>query len=284
MMGRSLILFIAGANTRAITRTLTAPLERVKILIQTKDPGKRASMLQEIKNIQRESGFKGFFKGNGANVFRLVPETIFHFLFYEYFKGKIASDGIHLTNMEYFWAATIAGFISHSICYPLEIIKTRLTISKDGVYRGLTDCMLSIARTEGSKALYKGWGVSVMGMVPTIAFDFAIFNIMRDWYTKNYNQRPDIPHLLAFGSFSSLSGQLVGYPFNLMRTRLQAQGLPDKPILYEGLLDCARKTYNQDGFRGFYKGSLPNFTRNVPAVAISYVAFDRILAFLENLF
>lgn len=284
MMGRSMIQFIAGANAGAISRTLTAPLERIKIIIQAKDPGKRASMRQEMKNIRRESGFKGFFKGNGANVFKMIPETALHFLFYEYFKGIIAYDGIHLSNLEYFSAATISGFISHSICYPLEIIKTRLTIAQEGVYRGLMDCMLTISRTEGLRALYKGWGVSVFGMVPNIAFDFAIFNIMRDWYSTNYERRPSIPHLLAFGSFSSLSGQLVAYPFNLMRTRLQAQGLPNQPILYNGLVDCARQTYRKDGFKGFYKGSLPNFTRNVPAVAISYVAFERILTMMEKIF
>ena len=230
-----MIQFIAGVNAGAISRTLTAPLERIKIIIQAKDPSKRTSMLQEMREIQRNSGFKGFFKGNGANIFKMVPETALLFLFYEFFKSKIASDGINLSKMEYFWAATISGFLSHSICYPLKIIKTRLTLS-EGVYRGLVDCMLTIIRTEGTRALYKGWGVSLMGMVPNIAFDFAIFNIMRDWYSKKYEQQPNISHLLVFGSFSSLFGQLMAYPFNLMRTRLQAQGLPNQPILYLSLI------------------------------------------------
>jgi solute carrier family 25 phosphate transporter 23/24/25/41 len=282
MLSRSLIQFLAGANAGAISRTLTAPIERIKIILQAQDPSKRTSLIKEFRNIKEESGFKGFFKGNGANVAKILPETALRFMIYDYVRGRISSESGQTTALQKFLAAGISGFFSHSIIYPLEIAKTRLSLAKEGVYHGIFDCLLKIAKTEGPRALYKGWGVSVLGIAPNIAVDLSLFHILRDWYASSYERRPTIPALLAFGSMSSLCGQLVAYPFHLMRTRLQSQGLPGSPKLYNGLVDCARKTYKNEGFKGFYRGSFANFSRNIPAVAISYVVYERIRAYLED--
>jgi solute carrier family 25 phosphate transporter 23/24/25/41 len=276
-----MIQFLAGANAGAVSRTLTAPLERIKIILQAKEPSERSNLTKEFQNIRKEGGLRGFFKGNGANVAKVIPESALRFMIYDYVRTQIASESGQTTPIQKFLAAGISGFMSHTLIYPLEIAKTRLSLAQEGVYNGIFNCLLKIAKTEGLFSLYKGWGVSVLGIAPNIAVDLSLFHILRDWYASSYERRPTIPALLAFGSLSSLCGQLVAYPFYLMRTRLQSQGLPGKPILYNGLLDCASKTYKNEGFMGFYKGSFANFSRNIPAVAISYVVYERIRSYFD---
>lgn len=284
MLSRTMIQFLAGANAGAISRTLTAPLERLKIIIQSQSPFEKKSIFKEFKNIYKDGGLKGFFQGNGANVVKIIPESALRFMIYDEVKRYISGNATRTTGLQKFLSAGISGFLSHTIVYPLEIAKTRLSLAEKGLYSGIWECLVSTAKMEGILSLYKGWGVSVMGMVPNIAVDLTVFGILRDWYSFSYEERPTIPALLAFGSFSSLCGQLIAYPFHLMRTRLQSQGIPGKPLLYSGLWDCAYKTYKCDGLIGFYRGSFPNFSRNIPAVAISYVVYERIRHFFEKTF
>jgi hypothetical protein len=54
-------------------------------------------------------------------------------------------------------------------------------------------------------------------------------------------QEPSVVSVLACGMASSTCGMLATYPLNLVRTRLQASGMPGAPV-YTGALDCVRKT------------------------------------------
>ena len=77
-------------------------------------------------------------------------------------------------------------------------------------------------------------------------------------------------------------GQLVAYPLQLVRTRLQAQGIPGMRK-YDGMVDCFRKTIAAGGVRALYAGLGPNFLKALPAISISYVVFEKSkLAILEN--
>ncbi|RIA84785.1 mitochondrial carrier domain-containing protein [Glomus cerebriforme] len=55
-----------------------------------------------------------------------------------------------------------------------------------------------------------------------------------------------------FGSIAGMTGKLVEYPFDTVKTRLQAQ-----PELFKGPLDCFRQTLTREGFFGFYRGISP---------------------------
>lgn len=59
-----------------------------------------------------------------------------------------------------------------------------------------------------------------------------------------------------------------------MRTKLQAQGMPGRPVRYSGLSDALRQTIAEEGVRGLYRGIGPNFMKAVPAVAISYLVYE----------
>lgn len=61
--------------------------------------------------------------------------------------------------------------------------------------------------------------------------------------------------LLACGIVSSTCGQLVAYPLVVLRTRLQAQGMPGRPVLYSGMFDCFSKIVGHEGYSALYRGT-----------------------------
>jgi solute carrier family 25 phosphate transporter 23/24/25/41 len=74
-------------------------------------------------------------------------------------------------------------------------------------------------------------------------------------------EEPGVLAILAFGSISGSVGATSVYPLNLVRTKLQASGSSGHPQRYAGVWDATVKTYQSDGWRGFYRGLLPTLAK-----------------------
>lgn len=113
---------------------------------------------------------------------KIAPETAIKFIMFDKIKEMTCKNPKQPTTSERLVSGGCAGFVSQSLIYPLEIIKTRLAIAPQGTYSGIGGCFKAIAQQEGAKALYKGWGASVLGIVPYASIDMAVFNTLRDMY------------------------------------------------------------------------------------------------------
>ena len=81
-------------------------------------------------------------------------------------------------------------------------------------------------------------------------------------------------------SLSSCCGQLAAYPLALVRTKLQSQaGLGSKlslPSDQTHTIGLFRHILRTEGFKGLYRGIIPNFCKVAPAVSISYYVYERV--------
>ena len=83
------------------------------------------------------------------------------------------------------------------------------------------------------------------------------------------------------GASSGAISATVVYPINLLRTRLQAQGTVLHRPTYTGVIDVTRKTIQNEGFRGLFRGVTPNLLKVAPAISISYVVYENAKKVLE---
>jgi solute carrier family 25 phosphate transporter 23/24/25/41 len=234
-----------------------------------------SGVVQGFKAIYAEGGVAAFWRGNGTNVLKVAPETAAKFASYEYFKRLICADVDNITVWERFGAGAGAGAFAQFAIYPLEIAKTRMALSITGQYRSISHCIGNIIRHEGPRALYKGLLASVVGIIPYSGVDLTVFSLLKDWYEERWpDSEPGVHVLLACGAMATTCGQVVSYPLQLVRTRLQAQGMKGRPVVYAGIWDCVRKTVAAEGLRGLYRGIGPNFMKSVPAMAISYSTYE----------
>ena len=269
----------SGSVAGGISRTATATLDRLKTLMQASPPGQPSrGMLAGLRSIYAEGGMGAFFRGNTANVLKIAPETSIKFISFDLLKGCFARDRGNVTVTERFVAGGGAGAIGQVAVYPLEICKTRLAIAAPGVYAGLLDCLRSVVQREGMGALYKGLGTSVIGIVPYAGIDLAVNSAFKDVASRVYSARgeePGVSAVLACGMISSTMAMLCTYPINLVRTRLQASGMPGTPE-YAGPLDVVRQAVRAGGLSALYQGLLPNLLKVLPATSISYAVYDRL--------
>lgn len=163
---------------------------------------------------------KSFYRGNGTNVLKIGPEQAIKQLSYLRIKKMVCKDINNPSSIERLASGGISGFIGQSIIYPLEITKTKLALSPLGTYKSIGDCIRSIVRNEGFFSLYRGWGASVLGVIPYASVDMAVFDTLRENYINSYSEKPSGVQLMACGAISGVTGATVSYPLALVRTRL----------------------------------------------------------------
>lgn len=175
----------------------------------------------------KEGGLTGLWRGNGINVLKIAPESAIKFAAYEQVKRFIKGESSNpLTIYERFCAGALAGGISQSAIYPLEVLKTRLALRKTGQYKSILDAAHKIYLNEGLRSFYRGYIPNILGIIPYAGIDLAVYETLKKKYLKTHigNEQPSFWMLLACGSASSTLGQMCSYPLALVRTRLQAQG------------------------------------------------------------
>lgn len=157
----------------------------------------------------------------------------------------------------------------------MEMIRTRLGVAPVGTYAGISDCARQVYTKEGVKAFYRGLTPSMAGIIPYAGTDIATFEIVKQKMVEIYGGEPPGYVLIGTGMFASSVAQLVSYPFALVRTRLQAQGMGGETNRYSGMMDVVVKTVRREGPTGLYKGILPNLLKLAPAAGISWYTFEK---------
>ncbi|GAB1199801.1 hypothetical protein APSETT444_009160 [Aspergillus pseudonomiae] len=176
--------FIAGGVAGAVSRTIVSPLERLKILLQIQSVGReeyKLSIWKALVKIGKEEGWRGFMRGNGTNCIRIIPYSAVQFGSYNFYKrfAEPAPDA-ELSPVRRLICGGAAGITSVTITYPLDIVRTRLSIQSasfaalgqrdgSGKLPGMFSTMVLIYKTEGGiLALYRGIIPTVAGVAPYI--------------------------------------------------------------------------------------------------------------------
>ncbi|CAL5048583.1 unnamed protein product [Urochloa decumbens] len=269
---------IAGGIAGAASRTATAPLDRLKVIMQVQTT--RTTVMHAIKDIWAKGGMLGFFRGNGLNVVKVAPESAIRFYAYEMLKEYIMkSKGENKSEVgasERLIAGGLAGAVSQTAIYPIDLIKTRLqTYSCEG---GKVPRIGALSRDilmhEGPRAFYRGLVPSLLGIIPYAGIDLAVYETLKD-VSKTYilKDNPGPLVQLGCGTVSGALGASCVYPLQVIRTRLQAQQANSESA-YRGMSDVFWRTLQHEGVHGFYKGILPNLLKVVPAASITYLVYE----------
>ncbi|XP_051988266.1 calcium-binding mitochondrial carrier protein SCaMC-3-like [Xyrauchen texanus] len=268
---------LAGAIAGAVSRTGTAPLDRLKVFLQVQGSS-GVSLLGGLWGMVQEGGLRSLWRGNGINVLKIAPESAIKFMSYEQIKWLIKGnkEGGTLRVQERFIAGSLAGATAQTIIYPMEVLKTRLTLRKTGQYSGMADCAKQILRKEGVRAFYKGYVPNTLGIIPYAGIDLAVYETLKNAWLQRCcmgSADPGVLVPLGCGTVSSTCGQLASYPLALIRTRMQAQASADgTPQL--SMVGQFKHIVSNEGIPGLYRGIAPNFLKVIPAVSISYVVYE----------
>lgn len=179
---------IAGGVAGATSRTATAPLDRLKVVMQVQT--KRTKLIPAIKDIWKDGRILGFFRGNGLNVLKVAPESAIRFYMYEMLKTAIVNakgeEKSDIGTSGRLIAGGFAGAIAQTAIYPMDLVKTRLQTyaCASGKVPNLAKLSKDIWVQEGPRAFYRGLVPSLLGMIPYAGIDLAAYETLKDMSKK----------------------------------------------------------------------------------------------------
>jgi len=289
--------FLLGGSIGAVAKTIMAPVERVKLLMQTQhsNPDVVSGKVVPYKSIpdcfsrvNSEQGFISFWRGNLVNCLRYAPQQGSALAFNDYL-NKLFPDYDPRTD---FWKSIttklfnggLSGAIANTICYPFDFARTRLASDLKqggGQFKGITDCIVTTVKQQGITGLYTGWSVTVVGAFVYRAGQLGLFKQIQDLnpYKKDKGYIGAISAFIAVTTARTVI-MPFNYPFDTVRRRMMLES--EKPVsvrLYKGSFDCFFKIFKKEGASGMYKGMVPELFRGLGG-SVVIVCFERIKVIL----
>ena len=197
---------------------------------------------------------------------------------------------------------------------PLEVLKTRLQsdfyqsqISATRNARGIPppfalslprtailhlretfQLLFSIHHVEGWRALFKGLGPNLTGVVPARAINFYSYGNGKRLISHNFNDGQDAAwvNFLAAANAGIITGTITN-PIWVVKTRLQLdKNRAEKTGTltnrqYSNSLDCVKQTVHNEGIRGLYRGLSASYL-GVTESTLQWVLYERIKQYLSR--
>ncbi|XP_044484278.1 mitochondrial thiamine diphosphate carrier 2-like isoform X1 [Mangifera indica] len=321
---RALIDSTAGAVAGAISRTVTSPLDVIKIRFQVQlEPttswallsenmyaaSKYTGMLQATKDIFREEGLPGFWRGNVPALLMVMPYTAIQFTVLHKLKtlaagSSKAENHINLSPYLSYLSGALAGCAATIGSYPFDLVRTILASQGEPkVYPTMRSAFVDIVRTRGFRGLYAGLSPTLVEIAPYAGLQFGTYDTFKRW-TRAWNRSrssstssasiddtPSSFQLFLCGIASGTCAKLVCHPLDVVKKRFQIEGLQRHPKYgarvenraYKNMFDALRQILRSEGWAGLYKGIVPSTVKAAPAGAVTFVAYEFASDWLESI-
>ncbi|XP_041851685.1 mitochondrial uncoupling protein 2-like isoform X2 [Melanotaenia boesemani] len=204
--------------------------------------------------------------------------------------GGATSDLAPTAAVRVFSAGT-AGCVADLVTFPLDTAKVRLQIqgeSKPSLegqrakYRGVFGTIITIVKTEGPRGLYNGLVAGLQRQMSFASVRIGLYDTMKQLYACGSENVGFGTRLLA-GCTTGAMAVAFAQPTDVVKVRFQAQiRLREGSNMkrYSSTTDAYRTIARDEGFKGLWKGCLPNITRNAIVNCSELVTYDMIKEFI----
>jgi solute carrier family 25 protein 42 len=283
-------LLISGAAAGGVSKLLTAPIDRVKIMYQvsTSRPFTIAAGLSTAADIVRTAGVTALWRGNSIAVMRDIPYAALVFSSYSFFEEVICGRTGRQPDV---WARSVAGglagAVSTCLTYPLDMLRARFGAEWAATprYASYSQGVRDIVAREGVAALFAGLRPTLLGIMPYSALSFAAFETLKALLKARAEEAEarqpgcgaltegELPvgQKMLAGGAAGLFAQTSTYPLHVVRRRMQA-GHAGYTSTWQGL----REIYLTEGIvGGLYKGLALTFVKGPLQSSIGFTVNDR---------
>ncbi|OZJ01980.1 hypothetical protein BZG36_04898, partial [Bifiguratus adelaidae] len=270
---------LAGGIAGAVSRTCTAPFDRLKVFLITqssptvKSAGNAAankattSVLGAIEYLYANGGFRAFFVGNGLNIIKVVPEQAIKFTAFEWSKSVFArisgaEDKNSISNGARFVAGGIAGLCSQFSIYPIETLKARIMCTKTVAPIPNTHIPPNTAASNPHKATCN---------IPDTSHSRPAYAYASKSQHVHHYQTNSTSHPIRYQSANTIQSHM-SHP---LTTSSVSKPVHEKPAPSASLvISTARQMYAQKGLKAFWPGLTLGLVGVFPYQALDMGIYD----------
>jgi len=271
-----------------VSKTVAAPIERVKLLVQNQDEMIKQGRLDKpykgvvdcCQRVLKTEGVYPFWRGNLANVLRYFPTQALNFAFKDAIKVAFATPK-DASNARKFTmnilSGGMAGTCSLLFVYSLDYARTRLANDAKGKggerqFNGLIDVYTKTLKSDGIQGLYRGFAISAVGIFIYRGMYFGMFDTLKPLLLGD-NANVGLSFLL--GWVVTITAGLMSYPIDTIRRRMMMTS--GGGVKYKGSIDCGIQILKNEGFMSMMKGAGANILRGVAGAGV-LAGFDKFQA------
>lgn len=179
-------------------------------------------------------------------------------------------------------AGFAAGIATVVIGHPFDTVKVNLqaynTKTQVKEFRNAFHCTRQIISTEGVKGLYRGASSSFVGVAFESSLLFGLYSQTKQRLQgETLSTKPQLQVIIPSAAYSGAIISLILGPTELVKCRMQIQGKNSalsRYTRYNGPLDCAVKTINNEGIRGIFRGGLTTLLRESIGNAVFFTTYE----------
>jgi len=272
--------FILSGIAAVTSKTISAPIERIKMVVQNQDEMIRQGRLDRpfrgiidcTRWIAEKEGIAAFWRSNFTNCIRYFPTQALNFSF----KGQVKrveafkpskKDSYALSLAKNIAAGGLAGGGSLLFVYSLDYARTRLANDLKGKggerqFTGIIDVYRKTLATDGIAGLYRGFVISFVGIFVYRGMYFGLYDTVMPILGENTH----LTVRFAVGYIVTVVAGLASYPIDTIRRRMMmTSGTGAK---YKGSLDAAVQIFQKEGVKSYFKGAGANILRGVAGAGV----------------
>ena len=308
--------FVIGAGMFSGVTCMLYPLTVIKTRQMVDSSGRRPTGgVAIVRDIVKQRGVLGLYQGFGTIVVGTLPIRMVYLSTLEVVKARVrgACEALDLPPMAH-GIADAAGGATASLCsqvlgVPIDVVSQRQMVQGVSVraadggetkmkgYRNGVHAMRSIVKTDGIRGLYRGFGASIVTLVPGSALWWGFYGTyqraiwsavpesmggggalgrlevegegegggagkaMGGWETPEPSEGTVMGVQIASGLVAGATSGFLTTPLDIIKTRLQVlSGAPGADARQHTFTSTARALYNEHGAMGFLRGVRPRMT------------------------
>ncbi|KAG8488759.1 hypothetical protein CXB51_016783 [Gossypium anomalum] len=289
--------FLMGGVSAAVSKTAAAPIERVKLLIQSQDEMIRAGRLSEpykgigecFRRTIKEEGMISLWRGNTANMIHYFPTQALNFAFKDYFKKlfnfRKDRDGYWQWFAGNLASGGAAGASSLLFVYSLDYARTRLAndakAAKKGgerQFNGLVDVYKKTLMSDGIAGLYRGFNISCVGIILYCGLYFGMYDslkpvllvgtlsLLKCLLNADKRIKDSFFASFALGWVITNGAGLASYPIDTVRRRMMMTS--GEAVKYKSSIHAFSEILKNEGSKSLFKGAGANILRVIAGAGV----------------
>jgi dicarboxylate transporter 10 len=268
--------FWYGGFGGAVACCFTHPLDLAKVRLQIA-PLPKPSLFQMALSILKTDGFTGIYSGLSAGLLRQATYSLTRFGVYEYLKENYVPQEKTKSMAYLLPISMLSGAIGGMVGNPSDIVNIRmqndtgLPLDKRRNYSHAIDGVVSIIKTEGTSALFRGLSTNLFRGVLMTSSQVVTYDVAKELLiTLGMNK----DSFLTFFNSSLLAGLIattICSPADVLKTRIMNATHDHQPVLK--ILTSALKN---EGPSFLFRGWVPSFVRLGPNTIITFMVVEQL--------